>query len=347
MTDQVKQLQDHVDTLYNNMNALRQETVRLAPLLDRVLPPPSNTVTPSPTASSTLPSLSKTPLLYRVPSAFNGPMSHAYTVNVAKNTLHTMGVADGNSDDDAAPQQESSNRASPEPPSAVAPSVEQANLDPLWELDEAEMMRLLKVFNEEVGVMYPLIPASELLEQAKKVAAWMDAVRRNPYLLQDQEKMMTDYNTVLLKVVLCTALTVDENGNSPRAERIFETVTTIINRMLVSDPPSVKTIALFANVAGYRYLSNDEILGWRVTGITARMCFELGLHRRDGLAKIKDYETRQNAIHAFWANYIMDRRWSFSNGLPFVCHDEVIDPKLPYPVRQSPVVDLQSHSKQT
>jgi len=67
-------------------------------------------------------------------------------------------------------------------------------------------------------------------------------------------------------------------------------------------------------------------------GHVARLCFELGLHRREGLQKIADPEERKNALHTFWSAYMLDRRWSFSTGLPFVCHDDKIDPKLPLPV---------------
>ncbi|KAL2256913.1 hypothetical protein VTK26DRAFT_927 [Humicola hyalothermophila] len=334
MEEQVKQLQNHVDNLLNDMNALRRDASRLATRVDRVLSPPS-------AASSSLPSASNNPkpYPYRVSPAFNGPMSHVYSVNVAKSTLQSMGVADGGSDDDGAPdddvvpQAERSVPSLPVPPQAAISSLAHTNLDPIWELDGPEMLRLLGVFDEEVAVMYPLIPTEELVRQAEHVTAWMDAARRNPGLLRDQEKIMTDLQTMLLKVALCSALAVEQNGNSPMAERLFATFTNAVDRMLLTDPPNVKALPFLANVAGYRYLSNDEILGWRVTGQSMRMCFELGLHRRDGLAKIKDDETRQAALHSFWATYIMDRRWSFSMGLPFTCHDEFVDPKLPLPDR--------------
>ena len=44
-------------------------------------------------------------------------------------------------------------------------------------------------------------------------------------------------------------------------------------------------------------------------------------------------QARKNALNTFWSAYVLDRRWSFGTGLPYVCHDDKIDPKLPYPVR--------------
>lgn len=67
-------------------------------------------------------------------------------------------------------------------------------------------------------------------------------------------------------------------------------------------------------------------------GQAARLCLELGLHRRDAVLQIADEEERRNAIHTFWSAFVLDRRWSFGTGLPYILAEEEIDPNLPYPV---------------
>ena len=68
-------------------------------------------------------------------------------------------------------------------------------------------------------------------------------------------------------------------------------------------------------------------------GIAARLCYELGLHRRDSQVKLFPTEAEyQNAIKVFWIVYALDRRWSFGTGLPFALQDADIDPLLPEPV---------------
>lgn len=75
-------------------------------------------------------------------------------------------------------------------------------------------------------------------------------------------------------------------------------------------------------------------MAYRVIGLAARMCLEMGLHRRDALAKsFPNEEQWPEVIKIFWAVYSLDRRWSFGTGLPFVIQDEDIDPNLPEPVR--------------
>lgn len=70
-------------------------------------------------------------------------------------------------------------------------------------------------------------------------------------------------------------------------------------------------------------------------GQVARMCIELGLHRRDALFKVlPDDEERSGAVNLFWSVYVLDRRWAFGTGLPFAVQDSDIDPNLPDPVSQ-------------
>jgi hypothetical protein len=63
--------------------------------------------------------------------------------------------------------------------------------------------------------------------------------------------------------------------------------------------------------------------------MAGRICFELGLHQQE------TYETsihvtgdRYRANVLFWSIYVLDRRWSFGTGLPFVMQDSDIDPDL-------------------
>jgi hypothetical protein len=331
MADHVKQLQDQVDSLFSSVNSLRQETARLAPLQDRVLPPPSAGATPSSSSSG---NLQRPTLPFRVPSFFNGPTSMAFTVDVAKNTLHKMGysgVGDGNED---GAQPDPTPHASPFLAPTPSRSLAQSPADPIWEFDEPEMMRLLQVYREEVDVMYPVASVGPVIEHIKYLAAWMDSARRTgggvppPGL----EHIILDHRTLLLKIILCCALVVAEHGNSERAVRLYDSLQPTVDKMLMSNPADVTKLSFLALCAGYRFLSNDEILAWRLIGQVARLCFELGLHRREGLQRIADPQTRRDALYTFWSAYVLDRRWSFSTGLPFVCHDDKIDPKLPYPV---------------
>ncbi len=83
----------------------------------------------------------------------------------------------------------------------------------------------------------------------------------------------------------------------------------------------------------YHFQRDDEALSWRVIGLAARLCLELGLHRSGTYPKMfPDNEERAAAIRLFWSIYVLDRRWSFGTGMSFALQDADIDPALPKPV---------------
>lgn len=60
------------------------------------------------------------------------------------------------------------------------------------------------------------------------------------------------------------------------------------------------------------------------------MAIEMGLHRRESLEQnLPDLTTQKQAMKVFWCIYVLDRRWSFGTGMPFVLQDSDIDPSLP------------------
>lgn len=71
-------------------------------------------------------------------------------------------------------------------------------------------------------------------------------------------------------------------------------------------------------------------------GLTARLCIELGLHRRETYDAMKDESDKTDTMLLFWAIYVLDRRWSFGTGMPFALQESDIDPQLPKPEERSP-----------
>src|ERR1700759_5153617 len=86
--------------------------------------------------------------------------------------------------------------------------------------------------------------------------------------------------------------------------------------------------------ATFYFQRDEEAQAWRFIGIAARMCIEMGLHRKDSLVKSFTNEAEyQQAIRIFWTVYALDRRWSFGTGMPFALQDADIDPALREPVK--------------
>lgn len=240
----------------------------------------------------------------------------AYSLDVANNTISNMGYRGISDGEDNAQSIE-----------AMGMPVMDGPADPLLEFDKDELVRLCRLHEEEIGIMYPVLNIQSVISHAKSLASFLESVRSQRPL-----EFINDDKTLQLKMVMCCALVVEEHGHSEKAIRLYDSMESVINRKLMADSSDVSSLPLLALLAGYRFLSNDEVLAWRVMGQVARLCLEAGIHQRVGLMKIASEEDRKNALNSFWTAYVLDRRWAFGTGLPFVMQDEEIDTELPYPV---------------
>ncbi|KAI1765010.1 hypothetical protein GGR53DRAFT_491773 [Hypoxylon sp. FL1150] len=347
MATKVNQLQEQVETLFANMNSLQSEALRLAPIQDQPGTLPSASSTPS---ISSIPSITPVHRIADLPQprppAFRGPTSYRFNLDVAKNTLHKMGYSNPSDGGDPDNFVQDTPGPSPNILPQLSAAPQRPPQDPLWEFDKDELVRLCRLHDEEVGIMYPVVKIESVVSHARILSSWMEAARKNFQLPGfGQEGGIKDHNTLLLKLVVCCALQVEEHGNSEKAQRLFNSVRPTTDRMLMSDPSDVKNMPLLALVAGYHFLASDEILGWRTIGQVARLCFELGLHRCDAIQRIRDEQERKNAINTFWAAFVLDRRWAFGTGLPYTVPDEEIDPLLPYPDSHPFLVAMINYSK--
>ena len=76
----------------------------------------------------------------------------------------------------------------------------------------------------------------------------------------------------------------------------------------------------------YHYHLNEEVRTGRCIAFAARLCLEAGLHRRAMLEKIfPDTARCIDALQAFWAVYMLERRLSLGQGIPFSIQDSYID----------------------
>lgn len=76
----------------------------------------------------------------------------------------------------------------------------------------------------------------------------------------------------------------------------------------------------------YHYHLNEEVRTGRCIAFAARLCLETGLHRRAMLEKIfPDTAQCIDALQAFWAVYMLERRLSLGQGIPFSIQDSYID----------------------
>ncbi|KAL2849793.1 hypothetical protein BJX68DRAFT_276005 [Aspergillus pseudodeflectus] len=259
---------------------------------------------------------------------FQGPTTSGFSFDLAKSSLKERGIEVGGEGDTT---REPS--PLPTPPSAGAPG---HSGDPLWDISKTEALRLCKVYEEEMGVMYPVVDLSDLLKNVDllygpaEVGFWP----RAPIQGQNEEGLDTDEINILRLVFAC-ALTAEASGNSELAMSLFETVRDAADHYVWA-APEIKSITLLALVAILYFQIGEETLAWRTIGIVNRLCLEKGFHRRETLRHPTIVAVgRERVLKLFWSVRVLDLRWSFGTGMPFGMDESDIDPLLPEPADEA------------
>lgn len=333
MRNQISTLQDQVNDLYTQLNELRgRQENGFTPAPDPVFNHEGHQQ--SVASSRQLPPLgSGNKHAQRVLPPFHGPTSTTYGLDVAKSTLQTMGIL-GNGLDEGALSRDRSRAASP------LPSQTRSEKDPLWLIDNNEVVRLCNFYEEEIGILYPIIEIDKVMKHASGLYKFIGASLRtgfgNPQL--PGPDIFDDEDSTILKMVLAVTLVVEGGGRSELGQRFFDSAKPAVDLRLVTRI-GLLSVQLLALTATYYFQSDEETQAWRFIGIAARICIEMGLHRRDSLLKTFTNEAEyQQAIRVFWIVYALDRRWSFGTGMPFALQDADIDPSLPEPVSLTAVM---------
>ncbi|KJY00944.1 fungal specific transcription factor domain protein [Zymoseptoria brevis] len=367
MTSQISILQEQVNSLWDTMNAMRAQ---MSGGVARGQQMPQQQMTPidpslqsgnysshshrgsmsvsgihaSPGAANMSMSPSSTRRKSHSQSnqpTFRGPTSSAFNIGVAKNSLETMGITSQSEEDvsGSGGAGTGTTEASPEPPRSsgqLLPTTHQSK-DPLWSIPQEEALRLCRVFEDEMGLMYPVIDINNVLDHATKLYRFMEAAHRTGLMQQGMPgaDAIDDEETNILKLVLATALTTEASGRSDLGQRLFEVVQPAVENLMLGNC-SVNAIRILVMAAMYEFHRDNEGASWRIIGITARQCLELGLHRRETYDAMQDDAEKSEIILLFWAIYVLDRRWSFGTGMPFAMQDSDISPRLPKPEDRSP-----------
>lgn len=170
---------------------------------------------------------------------FQGPTTSAYSFDLAKSNLQRRGIVERNeAGEDGEFTQEPSPLASPSAPHRDL-EARQA-VDPLWSLPKAEALRLCKVYEEEMGIMYPVLELSELLHQVHLLYGTMDDTI-GPNVRPSGRDSLDWEDVHILRLVFACALTAEASGRSEQAIALFDSVREVQDSC-VWGPPEIKSI---------------------------------------------------------------------------------------------------------
>lgn len=241
MSAQISSLQEQVEQLFANLSSLRSQvdsqgfgsmgTPFNPPDYPRSVSMAQTPIIPPSPAHQRSKSVSKLP-------RFHGPTSSAFNLGVAKTSLKTMGITGGEEgEDEGVVTQDVTPFASPPPPlqpTVLAKPAIHADKDPIWSLTKQEAIRLINVFEEEMGMMYPFMDINKMLRYAEMLFSFVEAASRSGLMqggLPGADAIMDD-QTTLLKILLAIVLVMEGTGKDSLGERLFQNVNNVVERTL-------------------------------------------------------------------------------------------------------------------
>jgi hypothetical protein len=241
MKEQIGTLQDQVNTLFTKLNELSSYETPLDAVPFGSFPTERSRTGPvseQPSAPS--------PPQPRHPQ-FHGPTSSAFNFDVAQLSLRDMGLASNENPihDDLAPNSAPAESTQPNPrhtASTRLPAMHPTK-DPIWSINREEAIRLCRVYEEEIGLMYPFVNINKIISQTNLLYKFLEAATRTGFAQTQMagSDSLQDEDSLNLKIILATTLVLEGGGQSELGRQLFETVKPIYHVKSL-EPASVKSI---------------------------------------------------------------------------------------------------------
>lgn len=243
MRSHISSLQEQVDSLYANLNSLREQRHDSYPSIEHPYSHDgSRSLSMSAPNARTLPPLRKPSEQKSLPQ-FHGPTSSAYGFDVAKTSLQTMGINQEPSSDEGAIFEDGA-------PTPTHLGVDRdlpphPGKDPIWSIDQAHAIRLARMYEEECHLMYPLFDMEYIIKHIKLLYSYIEAALRTGFTqihLPGAQSIEGD-DTNLTKMVLAIGLVLEGDGQSDTADAIYESMKPIISAKIMG-PTDMKGLCL-------------------------------------------------------------------------------------------------------
>lgn len=181
--------------------------------------------------------------------SFQGPTTSAFSFDLAKSSLQRRGIVERKETTDEG-------NLTQEPSPLASPSAPHRDLglrkviDPVWSLSKSEALRLCQVYEEEMGIMYPVLELPELLNQVHLLYDTVDHTIASDSQLDGNHTLHRE-DVYILRLVFACALTAEASGRSEQAIALFDSVREVQDNC-VWGPPEIKSIILLTLVVRRR-----------------------------------------------------------------------------------------------
>ncbi|KAI9670670.1 MAG: hypothetical protein M1831_005890 [Alyxoria varia] len=326
MQSQILTLQDQVTSLWNNLSQLRTAVGQELPSqqdyygysndASRSIAAPQAPMVIDPSLGRSNKDVAHHQERYQPPPTTSSSMSH----DIARSGLQSM----RNMGKEGSPQAAQATANHPQNGGPLAGSSSQSNnnigLDPSFEplamLSKDDALRLFALYEDEVGLKYPILDMNRMSQYATLVFTLGEAVAKSNQRARGGVHDADD-EFEMIKLVVAIALAAESKGqNSNLGKRIFETSLGANEQAAITGAELTLTkIQITVLIAMYHLCSNNEASFFQSIGLAANMCLKLGLNRASTYHQIlATEEERSTALKTFWSVYALERQSHFGPG---------------------------------
>ena len=137
-----------------------------------------------------------------------------------------MGITDPNlNEPDSQDYEDIAASSSPRRHTSDQPSL-QPGKEPLWNIRKDEGIRLCRVYDEEIGIMYPMLDVDKVVQKAERLFTFIESANRTGLISMSKPgaDTMQGPEINVLKMILGTALTLEGGGQSELGNALFDSV---------------------------------------------------------------------------------------------------------------------------
>ena len=116
----------------------------------------------------------------------------------------------------------------------TAPMTIHPSKDPLWKIGKNEAIRLCRVYEEEMGMMYPVLDLEDTISKADMLFTFTEAATKTGLMklhLPGADRL-DDSDVNNLKMILATAMVVEGRGQSELGKELYESTRTAFESRL-------------------------------------------------------------------------------------------------------------------
>ncbi|KAL3298453.1 hypothetical protein RB213_006090 [Colletotrichum asianum] len=257
---------------------------------------------------------------------FCGLSSSEFTFGVVKGNLEAMGIQPAILDKSTPKSNSASNM-----PSQLAHYGSFRKLlaqDPLWEISLEDATDHIKQWFSGTGFLYAVVSEEQMLGVAGNVFSTLQSVKIHETRSQGAlVECLLHSDTNKLKLILAICLNLESGSCNELAQRLFQSATEA-GEGLLWGANSINNIQLLVLMALYYYHLDEEVRTGRIIGFAARLCLEMGLHRRTSVNRLSNSEEQASGLQTFLCVYMLERRTSLGQGIPFYIQDSYVDPTI-------------------